>query len=723
MASIPHSDDHRRRLIPLCQELGAGLLPFAFARHLARVLMRVVAPESLGEIDAPPKVLAAFRSKGLIPEPFIALCEATLGAMPDIKLSAEALAVCFAAAAYPQRAHQKPVSSPTDWASESAAAIGAAPFAQPDQAEPPPAEAPAGGEVAEAAAENAIDDETLKMRVQSFARHFSALSSFTPNGAAAWLRSTDLLPEDFALDEIAGLLGDLTATDRITTSAGPYEGEERVCGAAFYLSSCHPESIARICKTWRAEAAFVRFVRGQLMSPPSEITGDASYGAAYPLWTRIRNGLEGKVANAPPGHFEYAISLEQSAWKQARLPRQRQRFSERDIPELLARFWAAHHDKLISGFPYYAFRSRFGRWWRQCAINWWMEARPESSAPPPVQPISRTISPHFLRNVREGYRLVRTTIFKRPQPSAPDLNQTAMIETQRRAADEIFHYHIAEGVDGARLRDRLREVAARYPELGEHAINDLSVRLRARLRAYLLARMQPWSNVEIGAQKSAVQRRGAGRTLGQEPGVFTLTSLARLVPEDRTLLWVFTAHVFLRPLIDPPHADSWSFARYLRELWWWLGDAQFEAAVRRAAAAGSRADLAACQAMQAPPLRDLIATLKSFQTEGEVENYLSAADPQPAEAAARQQVEALVGGGATMAETTARMRTWRKQAALHWIVPVWYLVFVERLGADGGDPFDTRKLTYRLIVDPDEAETVIGLYDAMAGCRRKSVDR
>jgi len=571
-------------------------------------------------------------------------------------------------------------------------------------------------------AEDPISEETLTLRVQSFAQLFLALSSLAPDNAAAWLQSTGLLPEDFTLDEIKGLLADLTATDSLKAGDTRREIEERICGAALYLVSCHRASVARIGENWRAESGFVRALRRTLMIPPSEITNDASDAADYPLWTRIRAGLEKQFADASPELLDQAIIMEQSAWKQAR--RWRQRFDERDIPDLLARFWAAHHDKLVSGFPYFAFRSRFVHWWKQCAINWWMHARRDGFEPPPsALPSSSTISPYLLRLVGEGYRLVRTTIFRRPPPPSLELSPAEMIEMPRRAADDIFYYHIVEGTDDERWCDRLQTIAACYPALGQHTINDLSARLRARLRACLLARLQPWSNATIGAEKCASQRRGGGRTLGEEAGVFTLSSLVRLVPEDRTLLWVFTAHIFLRPLVDPPHADPWSFARYLRELWWWIRDPQFAAAVQRGAATGSRVDAAAWSLMQSPPFRDLLATLKSLQTEADVQHYLLTADLHVAEAAARKQIEQLIGGAEILATVAPLMRTWRRLSALHWIVPMWYLVFVERLGEDAGASFDARKIAYRLMVDPDEVETVVKLYHAMANCRRKTVRR
>src|SRR5262249_54016330 len=138
-------------------------------------------------------------------------------------------------------------------------------------------------------------------------------------------------------------------------------------------------------------------------------------------------------------------------------------------------------------------------------------------------------------------------------------------------------------------------------------------RLRLRFDAYTLARIErfPRTNAQIlEAEPYGELRQGASETpYIAEAAVLTIASLARSIPREWTLLWVFTAHVFLHHLIAPHHTTSWIFERYVHELWHWVTEGTFQHVVQQGAKEGSRADKAALAVLQQTPFKQLVEAL------------------------------------------------------------------------------------------------------------------
>ncbi len=220
-------------------------------------------------------------------------------------------------------------------------------------------------------------------------------------------------------------------------------------------------------------------------------------------------------------------------------------------------------------------------------------------------------------------------------------------------------------------------------------------------------------------------RRGAEYPLANEPGVLTVTSLAKTVSWKGTLLWPFTAHVFLHPTVDPQHPDPWTFERYVRELWWWVTDETFDDAVQHGVDEGCRADNEAVVVMQQSPFDVLLDELRSLTTEENqgtsptaqdffsaqqavfdmLENSFAGRGFLFEQQAALDRLQQLIGVGGLQTCADESLRVWRRQVANHWVVPVWYLTIVERLDED--------ELVSRLQVDADEVADVVDLSRAM----------
>jgi hypothetical protein len=77
------------------------------------------------------------------------------------------------------------------------------------------------------------------------------------------------------------------------------------------------------------------------------------------------------------------------------------------------------------------------------------------------------------------------------------------------------------------------------------------------------------------------------------------------------------------------------------------------------------------------PLRELVAELRAKDNEEELLAWLRSRELGSEREAARKLVEAVVAPG-LRAWSDSSLREWRKTAATHWIVPVWYLLFIEQ---------------------------------------------
>lgn len=631
-------------------------------------------------------VVAAFREKGLIP-PRLLNC-IIQNARPDLLgsragrvSSADRIAVCFAACAYPRRAFQ-------------------------------------------------MVDTILGLRVKAFLEVWPALMASVPAGSGAsgavplGFLPRGRFPGSFSPHAIEGLLSDLSAVEAHVHPM--QERQRRRVGAVLYVSTCYPDLISRICESWRSEAGLVRYVQKWLSSTPScmvrEDTREDRYSEGWP--ERVESGLAGLNPTEPHNHHKTAVILEQMTRNKVREWR---RFGE--VWDLARGFWETQWGNLISGFPYYAFSARFVYWWKQCLANYRppglgeigldeeygeLEQRGPTS---PVTPKSHLVhlGADQLRLFRENYRFVRTTFFRRTDMmggrAGEPVDPAAQNARLRQALDVLWYERLENKISADLPPELIRKIAARFPELGHDAINNYNFRLRLRVWACALARFRNLRNWQIltAPRPPEYARLGAkDQPFKDEPGILTIATLARIIPPGHTLLWAFTAHVFLHPKVEPQRADPWTFKRYLRELWRWVTEETFESAVRRGAEDGGRADQAALSALKEAPWESLLRDLRRQETAEALERYLSGREFQAECAAALRIVERLVGSGGLRACSEESLRTWRAPIVPHWIVPVWYLTFVERLEGDA--------LVERLRVDRHEVEAVLGLSKAMAAC-------
>ena len=706
------------RIRSVCQLLIERAPSEAFAIHIARVLARITPKTEWEKIHTPHEAIDAFRRKGLIPPHLVALFATS---QPTDGPPAEAMAVSFAACLYPQRAYQlRPL--------RSSETIDEMPQ---------------------------IHETELHARLAAFQEVCEALKASKPEGLSPFqhvmrgLTAVGRLPQTVVVEgtlhtlsqnHINAFLSDLSAAEltKHVSLEDPrqvqQEQEERRLAATLYLATCSQETIPRIWKIWRDEAAFFRYVRQDLVVPPSRVVGWHASSSDQPTGPRDDDRPDWKTIHAKlcrnfpeaSNHHEAGISLERKVWERA---------SEVTSPsaDQITVFWELLCEKLNSGFPYYAFRSRFAQWWKQCVRNGQFDQKEkptekidaiqdsrkqpskseeptETECPEPELELEKA-----LRFVREGYRLVRSTFFERSSArSVDDKEGWEKNEQLRKVVDALWSRYLAQLL-GHKSPEKITDLAKQF-HLTKNTLYTLNRRLHIRLEVHTRARYNRLSNLEIlqAERPPDRERRGATKTpYAEETGVLPIASLARAIPHEHTLLWVFTARVFLHPKIEPQHTDSWSFRRYVRELWSWVNDGQFDEIVRRGAIRGNRADTLAFSAMQREPLRTLLEELRGYQTERALEeDYLPHRGFEKEQSAAMALLRELVGDGGLHACQEASLRRWQQllgHIGTHWVVPIWYLTFVEQV--------DKEALLYQLKVDTVEERAVVHLFQEMAALR------
>ena len=224
--------------------------------------------------------------------------------------------------------------------------------------------------------------------------------------------------------------------------------------------------------------------------------------------------------------------------------------------------------------------------------------------------------------------------------------------------------------------------------------------------AYTLARVNRLSNDKIRSAKRRSAKGKADCPLAAEPGVLTVASLARIISLDETLLGAFTAHLFLHPQVVPQRPSPMRFGQYIGELWWWVTAETFDDAVKRGAAAGSPMHRAARLAEREDLLARVIQGLRNLKDRRELELYLTTHDFAAEQRTACRLAAEMVGGDEVYKSFEKHIRDWRRLTLQHWVVPVWYLLHIQRLREE--------ELLPRLIVDEREASALAALCHAMS---------
>lgn len=649
--------------------------PLLIGRQVSRVLLWIVPESDRHAILDRPTLQAAFRRKALIPPALVqqlTIHESRTG------MDAELLAICFAACAFPERAFQM------------------------DQAVELP------GRIA------------AFLDALAFLRGFGDDSPPPLEVAHRLLASAGALADGVGAGSLTQLLADLSAAEAVADGwPGELTTTERLTGAALFLVTSPVDRLRDIMRNWRQERDFLCSLRQQICTTPLAWLRDVPAASRRPEWPDVKLKAAQALEDVPEQHLDSAIVLTQMAWNKVADLRLAMPFdSVRD-------FWDNQMEKLSSGFPYFAFLSRFTYWWKQCLLTHTFY-RPGEELPDDdhlrvdatsEETPGETISPALLRSLREGYRLVRTTFFRRADSisSVTELESDTVRhnEVVRRALDAIWYERLSRLDEEDASVEMVKHIAERFPDLGLDTITNLTHRLPIRMQAYALARCRRLSNSEIEAFKR-VTSTVAGQLKEEYPfkgetGFLPVTSLVRGLPLERSLLWALAAFVFLFPKVVPQRPDPWTLDRFLRELWFWLSDDPSPESTESLpwCELGHPALASVNTLRHDPVLDELLRDLMTCSTPDDLAQW------KPKSGAA--QVEALANRIRTLfpVRTVARLFSRQGIAQLrrvcdhlnHWIVPVWYYAVVEDEAA--------ATLPFRLVVEAAAVPRVEALHQSI----------
>jgi hypothetical protein len=399
------------------------------------------------------------------------------------------------------------------------------------------------------------------------------------------------------------LLADLCAEGSIPESVGDLHttyANERIEGAALYLSTCPPEALSTLVENWGRERVFVRFLIGERVQQiPPYAAGclrdtrsvDAGCPRARACIGLCRNPgvlvslLHRTFPAASKPNLEAMMAVYRAACRVAR-----KRVGPARACDTVQSFWEDQFSKLVSGFPAYSFWQPFLNWsmgqFKSSRREYDLDALPnlgQKGKKVDVGVVTNgqviDLNPETLRQYMEGYRLVRSTFFWNPPARVSCSTEELVKRTEclRAAADDLFLRRLLAKALGNRP-ETVDQIAADYPDLGKARIWTTNAQIRLRMRVYHLARFERMTNEEIERTEQWVLdpktgQRTVENILGERPAaVNTIASLARSVPPPHSLLGAFTARVFLHPGrvdVHPMRPDPWDLNRFVAELWWW----------------------------------------------------------------------------------------------------------------------------------------------------------
>lgn len=609
--------------------------------QIARVALWIARDSDRADLRDQESLRKLFGNRGLIPP---ALAMQLLPASKAAGLDAVALAMCMAACIYPGRAYQM------------------------DQ------------------------DVELPSRVDSFLK----LLHFLCNLEAEADDSVDIALEMVAVmvpeavlmskEERLALLSDLSAAElALESPQGRASADERITGAALFVATCGAARLGRLLGNWREEACLLRTLRGRIPISPLNL-GRSRVGQATPPWDEIQSTLKRQLDIAEDKHAESAIILTRMVFNKA---------WNLNVPmpeESVEVFWRGQMTKLASGFPYFAFFSRFAYWWKQCIKTHSFFRADESELPDEIENIPVTsgetdpdpetvLSPNLMLVFAEGYRLVRTTFFRREdsrskEDASADGVDSYPHEHLRRALDALWYERIRRAGDEDAEIKAVNQIASEFPKLGLTTINNLSHKLPLRIQAYYLARGRRMSNIQI----SALGVKGKKNTefpFQNATDFLPVTSLAGGVPLHASLFPAFMAHVFLFSKVVPQRPDSWTVERLIFEASYWTrhGALNLDSPPRQN---HSAAEAAMWELLKDEKVRQAIQSARNCDSAKALAECIHDLQERGLSRAVTDWlVRSLSAEAIQQASDIAQFR--KVSQASHWIIPVWYYTHAEKM--------------------------------------------
>ncbi|MDP8223923.1 MAG: hypothetical protein P9L99_11225 [Candidatus Lernaella stagnicola] len=550
---------------------------------------------------------------------------------------------------------------------------------------------------------------TLRLRLAAFMEFLAEPAAMYRILVERFRHATDsTLDDDQIISQLVELAVDLTAAE-FCPRTRLHEPWERCMGGFLYLATCHEFLFRKIVDYWTEESEIVRFLRGSLQTCPSQLTEmgvqDAGHTGRIPDWAILPEKLAVRLGRERAGALERAAAqLERCVWNVAG-----------DVlgwsdPSRLAHsvqhFWETRIDLVLSGYPYFAFHSKFATWWLSCCRNFpfyddrqiLSDQVPETRVVAPAESLrlphiqeadayaDNEMGVEYLRMLREAIRHTRHTFFASIAAETAPTEATAH-EVKRQAVDEIIAGSLAKATWPEKTSETIQRLAAKFPAIDVYeTMHDV----RRRLRVYVDARWNKQPTAEILAQKEI-------RTYRSPAILKTIATFAHCVPANHTSLWAFAVYVFLHSdIVQPQRPDRWTFKRFVREFWFWYPQELLWEAVRRGAADGVASDQWAVALLEEPAIKSLVEELQSCRTQKELDVFLTRRDfiveKEIVENFLKKRLDV-----DSLDRFTSRLRAcfraWKQTRQAegdgnvphHLFLPLWYLTRVDQSAGDRGE--------------------------------------
>jgi hypothetical protein len=421
--------------------------------------------------------------------------------------------------------------------------------------------------------------------------------------------------------------------------------EERYYGSIMFLSTCTPQMCDRIYSNWREHKDYVHYFTDQMLIEPS---GNLSFEDRVPeesylnkYWKDLQVKMTRDHCESPDdqitrSYITRAIELEKTLYKRISKGLSENEKSVTWVFEKVRLTWEKMvFEKLLSGFPHYAYLAPFDNWWNSNRDDWYRELRDERKLIRKAADVTaegksiydldlNKISAGKLAALDEGYRLVRSTFFSMKAGDNPISSNMVT----RQALDRIWQTRIEniffgspgnknETIDEETGLPETTLIAIREEYPKENITNHCK-RLRERIAAYILVRFRKYSDYWLDSTYLTKK----DDPLGEKPGVKAIANLARAVPESHTLLWALISRRKIHQLVDPRWKDPFSFNVVAEELWHFIRFRMFFEFISNGQEDDSRIDNELLNFWQNRCIKELIIRLRRIKTEEELHAFL-----------------------------------------------------------------------------------------------------
>src|SRR5947209_10037412 len=231
----------------VCRTIPEPCRPEAMALQLERVVVRLSAEPNVNAIREPDNVRRLFKKKRRLPDQLVLACADETDRLPPgtdrcIEAS-QVLAICFAAAAYPQ---------------------------------------------------TASGETELGKRIEAFLQVYLSLPGDVPTDTSVRdtvvkaLRLMNRLGPALSDAELGQFLLDLSGGEWLRRDESEAQRDARCCGAALYLATCTQQTISTLLlERWRTEGPFLGHMRRCLHQPPSFIARQDMESDGWPSWDAV----------------------------------------------------------------------------------------------------------------------------------------------------------------------------------------------------------------------------------------------------------------------------------------------------------------------------------------------------------------------------------------------------------------------------------------------------